>query len=138
IWLNGKRLTPPNPGGMLGGEAARNLDQKLAVEVAKALDQCRGISNLEHVGGATEKQFRIKDVETKGNINSVSLDVSFTFNHGEFSCMYHLNGVDTNAKGQPDSRESRASARMQENIEKIHRLSDSISRKFAHEKTLKN
>jgi hypothetical protein len=138
IWLNGKRLTPPNPGGMLGGEAARNLDQKLVVEVAKALEQCRGISNPQPAGGGPVKQFRIKDVETKGNLNSVSLDVSFTFKHGAFECMYHLNGVDTDAKGRPDSRERRALVRTQENIEKIHRLSESIGRKFAHEEVLKN
>lgn len=138
IWLNGKRLTAPNPGGMLGGEAARNLDQKLAVEVAKALNQCRNVTDIKQAGGwPKEKQFRIKDIETKGNLNSVSLDVSFTFNHGAFTCMYHLNGVDTNAKGQPNSRESKVPIRMRENIEKIHRLSDSISRRFAHEDVLK-
>lgn len=137
IWLDGKLLTAPNPGGMLGGPFTRKLDKRAAEVVATALDQCRGISNVQQVGGRpNEKQFRIKDIEEKGNKNSVSLDTSFIFDHGDFKCMYHLNSVDPNAKGLPNSRESGALTRMQENIEKIHKLAGSINKNFAHAKTL--
>ncbi|WP_374367474.1 hypothetical protein [Dongia sp.] len=137
IWLDGKLLTAPNPGGMLGGPLTRELDKRAAEAVATALDQCRGISNVQQAGGRpNEKQFRIKDIEEKGNKNSVSLDTSFIFDHGDFKCMYHLNTVDPNAKGLPNSRESGALKRMQENIEKIHKLAGSINKNFAHAKTL--
>jgi hypothetical protein len=137
IWLDGKLLTAPNPGGMLGGPLTRELDKRAAEAVATALDQCRGISNVRQAGGRpNKKQFRIKDIEAKGNKNSVSLDISFTFDHGAFKCMYHLNSVDPNAKGLPNSRESGALNRMQENIEKVHKLAGSINKNFAHAKAL--
>lgn len=138
ITLNGEVLTAPNRGGMLGGPATRKLDERAAEAVAQALKQCRGISNAKQAGGRPKiEQFRIKDIEAKGNKNSVSLDVSFTFNHGTFNCAYHLNSVDTNAKGLPNSREMDSLKRMQENVEKIHKLASNINKKFAHAKTLK-
>jgi hypothetical protein len=137
IWLDGKRLTPPNPDGMRGGLAARKLDEEAAKAVEEALNKCREVSNVRQVGGASQKQFRISDVEAKGNSKSVTLDLSFAFNHGDFKCMYHLNGVDTNARGLPSTREWQALTRTADNIDKIHRLAGAISKKTTNLEAVK-
>ena len=134
VWLDGKLITAANPYGSRGAPHVQRLDEETAVAVKTALDQCRGISNVKHLGGGDNlKQFHIGDLDAQGIKNSVRLDVTLGFQHGNYKCLYHINSIDMTKSGNPTLREEMAADRMRRNTAKIiERLGVAKTRGLPH------
>jgi hypothetical protein len=134
IRLNGKLITARNPYGSRGRPIVQQLDEKTAVAVERALERCKGVANVQRLGGgAKDPQFHIGDLDAKGSQNSVRLDLTLGFSHGKYKCFYHINSIDMTKSGRPTLRENRAVERMRSNISKIvERLAEAKDRGLPH------
>jgi hypothetical protein len=137
IWVNGQQITLRNPYGSRGKPIVQQLDKSAADAIAKALEECPDVENVEHVGGGSEKQLHVKDPDSVGNLNSARPDISFKFQHGEYTCQYHVNTADTNLDGSLSAREDRNATRLMSNIEKVVRkFAEAINQGMIPEDTI--